>query len=134
MHVDWKIDSLLFHPLFEPAEINLEPWVNSWMMLARLTGLRRLHVKLGYASSFWGERFDAIWEELGAKMLEVVKSITAPKDFVVVLPLRQIVVDAEVEDSHLPSGQIVTDIDVGDSHCVFKQREDERSAELDEYF
>lgn len=134
LHIDWKIDSLSYHPLFGPADINLEPWVKSWKIVAQMTGLRRLHVKIGYVSDYWGERLDAIWDEIGAKMLEVVKLITAPKDFVVVLPLRQIVVDADVEDSHLPSGQVVTDIDVGDSHCVLRQREDGPPAELGEYF
>lgn len=118
MHIDWKIDSLLFHPVFELADINLEPWVNSWKILTRLTGLRRLHIKIGYARSFWAERLDAIWEEQGAKMLEVVRDVTAPSDFVVVLPSRQPVVD----------------VDVGESNCVFQERGDENQAELADYF
>ena len=51
-------------------------------------------------------------------MLEVVRDITAPKDFVVVLPSRQSVME----------------IDVGDSRCVFQERDDDGQADVADYF
>ena len=55
-----------------------------------------------------------MWKEREPELLAVVKNITAPRDFVVVLPDRR----------------CTTDVDVGASRCVLKLPEEQQTTDV----
>lgn len=82
----------------------LEPWVNSWESLSRLTGLRKLHVVLEYRYSGFDDCYERMWKEREGELLAALKTVTVPPDFLVTLPDRR----------------CATDVDVSPSRCVFE--------------
>ena len=80
----------------------LDSWLKTWESLSKLTGIRRLHITLAFR---WHNfDYEELWKQKGISLLEPVKKITAPRDFVVVLPNRR----------------CSTCVDAGESNCVFK--------------
>jgi hypothetical protein len=64
-----------------------------------------------YRYSGFGDYFDIVWKEREAELIAPIKTITAPRDFVVTLPDRR----------------CATDLDVGASNCVFELPANETS-------
>jgi hypothetical protein len=85
-----------------------DPWSKTWKALSRLTGLRRLHIDLVFRYTHPDE-FEEYWKDKGTKLLEPVKLITWPRDFVVTLP----------------DARCTTNVDVGKSRCVFEVKREE---------
>lgn len=85
-------------------EANMYQWLKSWDALSKLTGLQRLHINLVFRFSHWTDYYEEMWKERGEDLLAPIKTITAPKTFVVTLP------------DHRCS----MDIDIGESKCVLK--------------
>ncbi|KAH7068098.1 hypothetical protein BKA63DRAFT_494765 [Paraphoma chrysanthemicola] len=108
MRVHWPLDSYHFFLSPEHGPLSLDTWAPSWEALSRLTGLRRLHINVA------GRHVDGtpqeLWQEQGANFIKMARTITAPREFVIILP------DRECE----------TDYDVGDSRCVLRLPEDTR--------
>jgi hypothetical protein len=78
-------------------------WYQSWSALQKMTGLRRLHINLAHRQTIWDGDIE-IWNRAGTEILSMVKDITAPRDFVIVLP----------------DHRCMMDVDVGNPHCILK--------------
>ncbi|CAG5162033.1 uncharacterized protein ALTATR162_LOCUS6147 [Alternaria atra] len=102
--IEWDIDR---HQYFN---VNLMPdhhrseWYRSWDGLSKMAGLRRLHIKFYFCLDLWQGCYGEFWERNSKELLQPIKRITAPRDFLITLP----------------NWQCSTDIDVGESRCVFK--------------
>jgi hypothetical protein len=108
LRICWEIDYLPYYFMQEFPERFRDPWHNLWKVLSGLTGLRRLHVDLVFRYTHPND-FEEFWKDKGTNLLESVKAITWPQEFVVTLP-----------DVRCP-----TDVDVGDSKCVFKMKSED---------
>jgi hypothetical protein len=106
LRIHWQMDSIpyLMQLDIERESYGTKAWFQSWDSLRRMTGLRRLHINLEYGRSLWDFVVEKKWNESAEELLSMVKEITAPRDFVIVLP----------------NGQCTTDIDVGNSNCILK--------------
>lgn len=107
LRIHWELDSIPYYLMtdFEiPDGPILSPWLASWAALQRFRGLRRLHINLVFRYSHWSDYYEVLWKDKGDKLLEVVKNITAPRDFVVTLPDRRCSLD----------------VDIGQSNCVLR--------------
>lgn len=69
-----------------------------------MAGLRKLHIRLYFFLDLWQQCYADFWKQNSEELLEPVKAVTAPKDFIVVLP----------------DWRCSTDIDVGQSNCIFE--------------
>jgi len=87
----------------------MEPWVESWICLSRLTGLRSLHVVLQYQYNSIGDFFTLMWKDRELELMAPFRTITAPREFVVTLPDRRCTMDMDVTPSRcvleLPAGE-----------------------------
>ncbi|CAO2651865.1 Nn.00g001480.m01.CDS01 [Neocucurbitaria sp. VM-36] len=104
LNIYWELDSFqyfLMTQLFDPV---LDHWFESWNALSKMTGLRHLQITLDFRYGNWSDTYETLWKERGEELLEPIKRITAPRDFVITLP------------DHRCS----TDIDVGDSKCILR--------------
>jgi hypothetical protein len=72
-----------------------------------MTGLRRLHINLEYRQSLWDLVVEQKWNETAKELFSMVKEITAPQDFVIILPSRR----------------CTTNIDVGNPRCILRIKE-----------
>jgi hypothetical protein len=79
-------------------------WFRSWDGLSKMTGLQRLHIKFYFCLDLWQGCYSEFWERNHKELLQPIKKVTAPRDFLIVLP----------------NWQCSTDIDIGESKCVFK--------------
>ncbi len=77
---------------------------NTWNSLSKLTGLRTLHITLGYRYWYYEDFYQDKWVWIGEPFWQPVKKLTAPTDFTIVLP----------------HWKCSTDIDVGDTRCVLQ--------------
>ncbi|KAF1849455.1 uncharacterized protein K460DRAFT_276323 [Cucurbitaria berberidis CBS 394.84] len=102
VHFFWKMDSHHYYLMTHGLDPQMDEWLKSWDALSKLTGLQHLHITLSY--TYWSEACKVLWEEHGARLLEPIKMITAPRDFVITLPGRS----------------CSTDMDVGESKCIFR--------------
>ncbi|KAH7386057.1 hypothetical protein BKA66DRAFT_415775 [Pyrenochaeta sp. MPI-SDFR-AT-0127] len=100
----WELDSFNYHLMTQTPNPVLDQWYKSWGALGKLSGLRRLRVSLVFRYTHWSDYYEELWKERWVEMLEPLKTITAPRDFVVTLPDRR----------------CSTAIDLGESHCVFE--------------
>lgn len=82
----------------------MEQWFKSWDALSKLTGLRRLRISLVFRYTHWGDYYEELWKDKWVDMLAAVKTITAPREFVVTLPDRK----------------CSREVDVGESKCIFE--------------
>lgn len=78
-----------------------QPWSEAWQVLGQMTSLKDLSIDLGLEYSHAYEHEE--WTKQEATIFEPVKHVTAPRNFIIVLPDRR----------------CSTDLDVGDSKCVF---------------
>ncbi|RMZ70413.1 hypothetical protein GMOD_00000502 [Pyrenophora seminiperda CCB06] len=79
-------------------------WFRLWEALRKLTGLRRLRIKVFFDPRLWQQCHSDFWNQNSKQLLEPIKEITAPRDFVLTLP----------------HWSCSTDVDVGSSRCVFE--------------
>ncbi|KAI5378695.1 hypothetical protein J4E82_002581 [Alternaria postmessia] len=104
LNIEWDLDR---HQYFN---VNLMPdhhrreWYRSWDGLSNMTGLRRLHIKFYFCLDLWQGCYGEFWEQNNKELLQPIKKITAPRDFLITLP----------------NWQCSTNIDVGESRCTFK--------------
>lgn len=113
LHLYWELDSFHYGLMSPSNDPDLEPWLNSWTALSRLTGLRCLHITLVFRNTHWFDYYDGLWKERGTELLGRIPDITAPKEFVITLPDRR----------------CTTDVDVGASSCVLQLPGDDTSSE-----
>ena len=88
----------------QTLELVMEQWDESWNALSKLTGLRHLRVSLIFRYGQWSDYYEQLWKEREKELLDPIKRITAPRDFVLTLPDRR----------------CSTVMDVGDSRCVLR--------------
>ncbi|KAF2822046.1 hypothetical protein CC86DRAFT_301580 [Ophiobolus disseminans] len=110
----WFLDIAPFVFMLDWLSPSMEPWLRSWDSLSRMTGLRKLHVVLEYRLLSFDEGYKKMWKEKEVELLAAVKTVTAPRHFVVVLPNRR----------------CTTDLDVGPSRCVFRSSEEQQSPDM----
>lgn len=64
-----------------------------------MVGLRKLHITLYIR---WGDeldRYEELWKTHETELLNPVKAVTAPRDFVLVLPDRRCSIDTDMGES-----------------------------------
>lgn len=102
LRFDWELDTFSYnHHL---RAIRFEAWNHSWSALWSLTGLRKLHISLSFRWRAVLDCYEECWKDDELELLDPVRSITAPVDFVLVLPDQR----------------CLTDVDMGDSNCVLR--------------
>lgn len=97
LDIYWEVQKYIFGDYRSDCE-----WFSSWDVLSQMTGLKKLFIKLN-APDFDPYLFEK-WKQREVLLLETVKRVLAPKNFVVVLPYRR----------------CRTDLDVGHSRCEFR--------------
>lgn len=102
--IDWDFDRHGFFQVDLMPGPHLDEWYRTWDVLRSMTGLRTLHVRLFFFLDLWQQCYGDFWQRNGKELLEPVKKITAPKDFLVTLP----------------DWRCSTDLDVGQSRCIFR--------------
>ena len=113
----WDLENMHYPALTLMPHPRFDEWVQTWNNLRKLTGLRRLHVKLGFRYGFPPDDFESFWKSNRLQFLAPVKTITAPADFVVTLPD--------------PTCSTVG-VDVGDSRCIFELPVSDETGFIDE--
>lgn len=110
LRIDWEIDSFYFnhHHGITADQLQFAAWKKSWAALQPMAGLRKLHVTFYFRWRDIIDCYEELWKAHETKLLEPVKSITAPTHFVLVLPDRR----------------CSTNLDVGDSACVLQLPEE----------
>ncbi|EFQ94135.1 hypothetical protein CFE70_004912 [Pyrenophora teres f. teres 0-1] len=111
LSIHWDLDHQQYFQVDLMRERHRCEWFRSWEALSRLTGLRRLHIKLYFCLDLWEHCYGTFWTQNSRELLEPIKKITAPRDFVITLP----------------NWKCSTKIDVGNSRCVFKLPERDSS-------
>jgi hypothetical protein len=104
MRIDWDLDRKRFFQFDLVRGAHRDEWYRTWNVLRRMTSLRTLHVRLFFVMDLWQSCYGDFWKQNDQAVLEPIKSITAPQDFVVTLP----------------DWRCSTDLDVGKSRCIFK--------------
>ncbi|KAJ4993210.1 hypothetical protein SVAN01_01185 [Stagonosporopsis vannaccii] len=107
LRIDWELDSFSYNHLSSTTSggNSFEAWKKSWDALRSMTGIRQLRIVLYFR---WREVYDCYeqyWRKYESELLNPVKSITAPKNFVLVLPDRR----------------CSTNADLGSSSCVLQR-------------
>ncbi|KAI4704478.1 hypothetical protein J4E81_001544 [Alternaria sp. BMP 2799] len=114
LNIEWDLDrNQYFQVNLMPAHHRVE-WYRLWDGLSKMTGLKKLHIKLYFCLDLWQGCYGEFWEQNSKEILQPVKRITAPRDFVITLP----------------NWRCSTDIDIGESNCVFQlpERDDQESS------
>lgn len=106
LRIDWELDSFSYNQHIRSTSDghSFDAWKRSWGALHSMTGILQLHIILYYR---WREVYDCYeeyWEKHELELLNPVKSITGPTDFVLVLPDRR----------------CSTNVDLGSSRCILK--------------
>ncbi|KAF1359794.1 hypothetical protein EJ07DRAFT_165892 [Lizonia empirigonia] len=106
LRIDWEVDNFYYDAMLglTPHVTKFEAWEKSWAALCALTGLRKLRIILYFRWRDVRDYYEGYWKQHEVELLHPVKSITAPTDFVVVLPDRR----------------CSTTVDVGDSKCILQ--------------
>ncbi|KAJ4376161.1 hypothetical protein N0V83_001442 [Neocucurbitaria cava] len=111
----WELDNYLYGSLASVLEGGFNQWFQSWDVLSKMAGLRHLNIRLSFRLSRHIDFYDALWKGKGQEILEPVKRVTAPREFVITLP--------DIRCS--------TDIDVGESKCIFRLPKDDATDDDD---
>jgi len=114
LNIEWDLDrNQYFQVNLMPAHHRVE-WYRLWDGLSKMTGLKKLHIKLYFCLDLWQGCYGEFWEQNSKEILQPVRKITAPRDFVITLP----------------NWRCSTDIDIGESNCVFQlpERDDRESS------
>lgn len=102
--IDWDLDRHQAFQVSLTSAPHRDDWYRTWDVLGRMTGLRRLHMRFYFFLDLWQQCYGDFWENNGKELLEPIKKVTSPKDFVITLP----------------SWRCSTDFDIGQSKCVFR--------------
>lgn len=100
LHLLWHLREVPIVPTKTDSHIKIKTnyndssWVAIWHNIASLKGLQHLRVELEI-SRLWAPD----WTQLERMVLEPVKDVTAPKDFVLVLPFAG---GKDLEEEELP--------------------------------
>ncbi|KAI4608040.1 hypothetical protein J4E83_009223 [Alternaria metachromatica] len=114
LNIEWDLDrNQYFQVNLMPVHHRVE-WYRLWDGLSKMTGLKRLHIKLYFCLDLWQGCYGEFWEQNSKEILQPVKKITAPREFVI----------------NLPNWRCSTEIDTGESNCVFQlpERDDQESS------
>ncbi|EDU42837.1 conserved hypothetical protein [Pyrenophora tritici-repentis Pt-1C-BFP] len=111
LSIHWDVDYQQYFQVNLMRERHRCEWFRSWEALSRLTGLRRLHIKLYFCLDLWDHCYGEFWTQNSRDLLAPIKDITAPRDFAITLP----------------NWRCSTKIDVGNSRCIFKLPERDSS-------
>jgi hypothetical protein len=103
LHMHWELDSQPYYLMSDMSDPMQDPWFKSWDALSKLTGLRRLHINMVFRYNSRSD-YEQLWKARGTMLLEPIKRITAPREFVIVLP----------------DPRCSVELDVGESKCVIK--------------
>ena len=109
--IHWDLDRHQYFQVALMPDHHRREWFRSWEALSRLTGLRRLHMKLYFCLDLWQQCYGEFWAQNNRELLEPIKKITAPREFVLTLP----------------NWRCSTNVDVGNSRCVFRLPERDSS-------
>ncbi|KAF2628370.1 hypothetical protein BU25DRAFT_420853 [Macroventuria anomochaeta] len=109
LRIDWEVDSF-YHDRHRTTSglLHLEAWKQSWGALRAMTGLRQLRVVLYFRWRDVLDCYEDYWKKHELELLDPVKTITAPANFVLVLPDRR----------------CSTNIDMGSSKCILQHAEE----------
>ncbi|KAF2650740.1 hypothetical protein K491DRAFT_761564 [Lophiostoma macrostomum CBS 122681] len=99
LHVSWPVSSWSLTVMHESV---FDHWLYPWGIIQHMSGLKNLFVELWPMESTTHVR--GAWLRNESVLLEVVKKVTAPTNFTVILPVLE----------------CSTDVDMGDSHCILK--------------
>ncbi|CAN9086265.1 unnamed protein product [Alternaria alternata] len=104
LNIEWDLDRHQYFNLNLMPDHHRREWYRSWDGLSNMTGLRRLHIKFYFCLDLWQGCYGEFWEQNNKELLQPIKKITAPRDFLITLP----------------NWQCSTNIDVGESRCTFE--------------
>jgi hypothetical protein len=102
--IEWDLDRHQYFQVALMSDHHRHEWYKFWDGLSKMTGLRRLHIKLYFYLDLWQECYGEFWEQNSKEILLPIKKVTAPRDFVIILP----------------NWRCSTDVDIGESNCVFR--------------